>query len=238
MTVTYQDEEGLRRTLHSLDSLMRSARSRVECIVQDGGSSFDLGRIAEAYPWSQIESAPDDGIYNAMNSATLRAQGNHIWYLNGGDECLVDDYDELAACLVEGQMALFDFERVYQSRVERRLSREPSYIWHGLPTSHQSIVYPRLPDLRYRDIPIAADYDLTARLLTSGVGATVHHVPIARFHVGGLSTARSREIAHDAWRVQRDVLGVPFALRLVSRVRHFAARSVTSVKYSMSRRTP
>ena len=84
ITVVLNDEPGLRATANSLSS---QEFTDFEWLVKDGGSTDGT---AKSFPsltplpaW--LESSPDAGIYDAMNTATAHATGDWLLFLNAGD---------------------------------------------------------------------------------------------------------------------------------------------------------
>lgn len=229
VSVTFNDEVGLRRTLASLRDLAESGLP-IEFLVQDGGSQYDWTLLSADFPFASFSSAPDSGIYDAMNSGLARSRGRYVWFLNGGDEFTgVLDRDCLRDVLVsDNRILLFDYERVSTRGLTRRPARADSYLWHALPTSHQAILYPgevaraNPYDLSYR---VAADYAFTARLAASGSSFRILHTSIARFYDGGMSSVNSRQVARDANRVQREILRNSAIRRALSQFRHLLSRT-------------
>lgn len=180
----------------------------------------------------RLISEPDAGIYDAMNKGIIAANGTHLWFLNGGDECLVR-WTQLSALLEanERNVILTDFVLTAGDRDRARSSRPARSMWHALPTSHQAIYYPRAQLKGHYDqsFRVAADYDFTARLYASGVPFVVEHVTVARFHLDGTSTQQAELIGSEARRVQRDTLSVHPAVSFLSSVRHRAARQYRSM---------
>lgn len=84
ITINYNNEEGLRRTM---DSVLKQSCSDFEYIVIDGGSSDSSRDIILACQdrLAHWVSEPDKGIYNAMNKGILAATGEYCLFLNSGD---------------------------------------------------------------------------------------------------------------------------------------------------------
>ncbi|MHA7191223.1 glycosyltransferase [Arthrobacter sp. MDT2-16] len=208
----------------------------VQVLVVDGGrlSLQELDNLSNDFPWADIVSEPDDGIYDGMNKGISRSLGDFLWFLNGGDECSTDDFGQLTSCLSENRGRLI-FAGFYLDAAGKLIPRRPrptSYIRHGLPTSHQAIFYPG--DLaratEYNDhFRVSADYDFTARLMNSGVDVAYLDSFVAKFELGGLSEKDSNKIALEAAEVQRTVLKLGRLLRLRSRLRHRVSRSLRSI---------
>jgi len=166
-----------------------------------------------------------------MNKGLRLTTGAHVWFLNGGDVCCVDSWPGLKAQLQRHphELLLADYLLHTGRTPILRHSRDGSYIWHGLPTSHQAIFYPGEQtrharyDLAYR---IVGDYELTARLIAAGMTTQNWHKPVAVFSAGGVSQANSRLLAREAGQVQRDILHLPRARRLLSQGRHLVSRNL------------
>lgn len=228
LTVTFRDLPGLTNTLDSLNSLCIAAGHEIEVIVQDGGTD-GIEQMFGQYPSVHFESAPDGGIYEGMNMAIGRSRGQFLWFLNGGDLCVVDEWHKLAEFFDRHprHLCFFDYDLNLGFRVAQVAARPASYLHHGLPTSHQAIMYPADPvrasgyDLSFR---IVGDYELTARLWSAGMPTATLHLPVAEFAAGGTSQQQARKIAIEARRVQREVLHTPLPLRLASRALHLISR--------------
>ena len=85
ITINYNNLDGLKRTV---ESVVNQTWQEFEYIVIDGGSTDGSTDFIE----SQREhidywvSEPDKGIYNAMNKGILKANGEYVLFLNGGDD--------------------------------------------------------------------------------------------------------------------------------------------------------
>lgn len=236
MTVTFRDLAGLRRTLESLQPLVEDSGGEVEVIVKDGGTR-NIDEVTRDYPWVRLDSSPDSGIYDAMNHALDSAAGSFVWFLNGGDEALINKWSQLRSVLsAAGRRGVLT---AYQARYRRgllhRRARKPRSIRHALPTSHQAIFYPEASmrlryDLTYR---VAADYAFTAQSYVSGVMWMVSDLEVARFDMrDGLSASSHQEIRIEAERIQREILGIGRLSRAVSAMRHRLSATVRRVANS------
>ena len=99
IVVTYNNADGLRRTLKSIRQLDYAQK---EIVVIDGGSQDDtLNIIAEHQDTITTSvSEKDSGIYNAMNKGIRLVNGDYVVFMNAGDEfadkdvlSVVNDYD-------------------------------------------------------------------------------------------------------------------------------------------------
>lgn len=90
ITVCLNAEDIIENTILSV---LSQSCDNFEYIIQDGGSRDKTLKIAESFSSAfadkgipfKIVSQKDSGIYDAMNKATDKAQGEWILYLNAGD---------------------------------------------------------------------------------------------------------------------------------------------------------
>ena len=142
ITVNLDDAAGLRATAHSV---VAQERPPDEWIVIDGGSrdgSIAVIREFEAliHCWT---SAPDRGVYDAMNRGLRRARGCYVLFMNAGD-CFAGpgSLGRIATALEASPgvdlllggtiLALPSGHRVY------RPPRTPAHLRRGPPAYHQA----------------------------------------------------------------------------------------------------
>lgn len=235
ITVTFEDPLGLRDTLQSISSLL--GRRDCEVIVVNGSADSATAEILGRFPGVKLIAEPDFGIYDAMNKGIAAASGDFLWFLNGGDKATFEamSADELLAILKNDPEVvwLFGFKLSNRKRMIQRRPRRAKYLLHGLPTSHQAMFFPYNSvreiggyDLSYK---ISSDYYLAARLFAEGVQFRRRDEPVAIFEIGGTSTKHAEQIAKDAERVQREVIGVSGLRRCCSRIRHRLSRAARSL---------
>lgn len=93
ITATYNSGKTVRDTL---DSILRQSYRDYELIIKDGGSNDDTLETCREYESlfggrMHIISAPDKGIYDAMNQGITAAHGEVIGILNSDDFYTSDD---------------------------------------------------------------------------------------------------------------------------------------------------
>lgn len=239
VSVTFDDPDGIERTLGSLSRLV--SLGLVEVIVVDGSENPQTSSLVAKLDWPILISEPDAGIYDAMNKGARCAQGRFVWFLNGGDEAVVGPSvtDLLIRCLAGEQgyddVHLFGYGIRGRSGIVWRRPRPARYLRHALPTSHQAILFP-IPafrsvggyDVSYR---MSGDYYLAAALYSLGYTFVTHEERIAIFEVGGVSSTNAARIAADASRIQREVLRVGPLGRWSSALRHRLARIYRRLRY-------
>lgn len=176
ITVTFNAEATLPATLKSV---AEQTCRLFEYVVMDGASRDRTVEIAgnSGIPQLTVYSEPDKGIYDAMNKAMDRTEGEYLIFLNAGDTfhspdtlqtmadaILLNDYPGI----VYGQTDIVDAQR---RRIAPRHLTAPEELTlasfaDGMVVCHQAFcVLRRLAgryDLNYR---FSADYDWCIRCL-------------------------------------------------------------------------
>ena len=169
ISISRNEGEAIRPTI---ESVLAQTYGDFEYIIKDGASTDDTVKIAEEYSEKfkergisyKIISAPDKGIYDAMNTGAGISRGRWINYMNAGDTFYGRDTlknifagtDLSGADLIYGDTIEEEFGEFYYFR------KCPELIEERMPFSHQSVFAKRelleeFPfNLKYR---IAADYD-------------------------------------------------------------------------------
>lgn len=187
ITVTFNNAEGLRRTLESLSLLPGKP---FEVLVMDGGSRDHTAEVVELYSRLlniRFYTEPDAGIYDAMNKGHERAQGSLIHYLNAGDIVWGDPYN----CSSDSGEFLLPV---------RILSIDGKFLWNDKPKlfgyayCHQGVVF-RKGHPRYNlAYTLAADLDVLMRTFPAGLDMlALSRSGGASFFLGGQSSSRTVE---------------------------------------------
>ena len=150
-----------------------------------------------SYPNIRYISEKDHGIYDAMNKGIDRSTGEYIIFMNAGD-CFADTQilDQIGAEIKKSQPDFIygDALEYSQRKIVYKKSRAHDKINQGMITHHQAMLYRRTAlgkyDLSYN---IAADYDLTLRLLNKAPKTLYIPAPICLFESGGLSQQQVRQ---------------------------------------------
>ena len=225
VTVTFNDEAGLRRTV---ESLRRQSLRNFEHVVVDGGSTDQSMVWLAAHPAvdaSLFLSEGDDGIYDAMNKGLSLARGMLITFLNSGDVYAREDVLARAVTHHEryGWQWGHGLARVVdaQSRAVRPLGKPHFRRWHHAfgrnDIIHQTMFVStdRLQALGGFDLrfPIAADFHSILQLARLGRPGLWPEIDV-EFLVGGLSDRRPGRSLWDMHRARCDVfqLSGPVAL--------------------------
>jgi len=162
VTVCYNDDERLAKTLESLHRLHFSG----QIVIQDGSCLVSTQEVVSHFPSLCIRHirAPDDGLYDAMNRAAKLVSSSWFLTLNCGDILLsVVDPEPFQVDLVLCDVVL-------RSRGgKEKFPARPEKIHSYMSVCHQGILFSKLAFERFggydTSFKIAADYDLMRRML-------------------------------------------------------------------------
>ncbi len=173
ITVAYNARESIEQTILSVAA---QAAEGVEYLVVDGASRDGTVEVLRrlSHHIDRWVSAPDRGIYDAMNKGISMARGEWIMFLNADDyfenagsaQRLLEATDD-SVDIVAGQTLIKYTHRERLFRPSRRFG-----LMLQLPFMHPSIIVRRSAfescghfDTRYR---LAADCDLLLRMISRG----------------------------------------------------------------------
>lgn len=220
VTVTFNNINGLKKTIESIINSQFSPDIELQVIVIDGGSSDGtreyLEQINDRFNQTNIDftyvSEKDNGIYNAMNKGINLANGDWIFFLNAGDILLENfsfgTFFENAKNeeIINRDILYGDSLRDYGN--DNKVMVKPlelSTIRRGLPFSHQSVFVRTelFKNRRYDEsFRISGDYEwfLNAYL----EGRTFGYVPIcvSCFDTCGISATHLYENYLEADRIR------------------------------------
>lgn len=224
ITVTYNAASVLPPTLKSVGE--QSFRD-FEYLVIDGASADDTLKLVDnaGIPTTKVWSEPDKGLYDAMNKAIDRANGDYLIFLNAGDTFATpESLAQIAACaqdkpdVIYGQTQLVDNERKVVGM--RHLTAPRQLDWksfkNGMLVCHQAFIARReiVPhyDMQYR---FSADYDWCIKVLQkSQNNAYVGDQPIISFLNDGLTNKNHKKSLRERYNIMCHYYGtVPTVLR-------------------------
>jgi len=184
----------------ALTSIVAQRYKDFEVLIMDGGSTDGTVQIAETFAgeWKNIRffSAPDKGIYDAMNKGLELAAGEWIYFLGGDDE-LFDDRvletiftgdDAATADVLYGQVLLTEKNTLYLGEFDAE-----KLVFRNI--SHQAIftrrrVFERYGkfDLKYK---ICADHIFNVKwFFDPSVKRKFVDVVVAKFGQEGISSQK------------------------------------------------
>lgn len=218
VTVTWNNLAGLRATLTSVAA---QTYRDFEWIIADGASTDGTVEAATSAEFldAHFLSAPDEGLYDAMNKGLNQATGDYVIFMNGGDT-FADEHvlAEVAALRQFGSADLI-YGDAWEIDGEHSVFK-PAFSHHTIPYTmfahHQSIFYRRkaVRDLRYDlSYKIGADWVFTALILKHSKSVCRLRRAICRFERGGLSQSSNpkvlRQLHVERERALREIFNVP-----------------------------
>jgi Glycosyl transferase family 2 len=193
VTITKDDPEGMARTMAACER-WRSLDWVEQWVVYAGGAPL----IKTEHGAARVVQQTSRGIAGAYNEGLALAGGEWVWFVNGGDavhEGLDPDWlrtlllNTAADCV----MGTVHCDGEEKSRVHR-VTGVDGLVGECWPAHPATLVRRELVvelagfEQRWK---IAGDYDFWCRMFRRRVTVDVMSVPLARFAMGGLSTAPS-----------------------------------------------
>lgn len=196
ITVVKDDVTGV---IATLSSVFGQAMSNYEVIVQDGASTDGTTEALACFgTWiDDLETAPDDGIYDAMNRALARARGEWVLFLNAGDVLVDRDVLSRVSERLLTRIDLFVGQAIRAEDGSVHDYLPPEMFWAGSVNDHQasfvrrSLAQELAFDTRWR---IVGDLDFFQRLRERGAAALHEEIPVVRkpFATGASSDFMAR----------------------------------------------
>jgi putative colanic acid biosynthesis glycosyltransferase len=233
ITVSLENCDGLQRTHQSLTG--QSCRD-FDWIVVDGGSrdgtlEYLLAHQRDLAWW---RSAPDCGLYDAMNIGLVVATGEYLIFLNAGDTLAGPSTLELLAEQVRhGERPDFIYGDTLEQGAGNRLlikrARSHHLKWYGMFTHHQAMVYRRAVvegqwfDLTWK---IGADYAFTLDTLSKSVRVARVDAPLVLFQSGGRSQTQAALGRWDQAQIRRSRLNMSVVSCFLIMIAQYAAISI------------
>lgn len=196
-TATYQAvTKGRLDLLRQCVDSVASQAPWAEHLICDGGSQD--GSVEQLKSWAKekqqlkVASEPDQGLYEALNKALSRAQGE--WFLVLGDDDGLCDGAALENALREGEKKGADaISTPVEVGPQKYVFPRMHLILSGMPCPHQGMLV-KTSVLRAlggfdRRYAISADYDFLLKFVLSSYRLIVFHQIFARYSFGtGLSS--------------------------------------------------
>ena len=203
VTVTLNRLEGLKQTLQSAAG---QSFGDWELIVVDGASTDGTPEYLATLDDPRINwaSEPDSGIYDAMNKGIALAKGDYVHILNSGDRYI-------SGTVLESLMPVLRPDALNYGIVElpeggrRKLAGTPPFrpwkMRFRAEIPHEGIVlsrkiYEEAGPFR-TDMKIAADYDMTLRLLKQ-IPVNATGIRMVAMSGGGVSNTNFAQSAAEA----------------------------------------
>lgn len=177
-----------------LHSILQQSFPGFEVLIQDGGSTDGTLRLVQQFNDRRIKlvSGPDSGIYDAMNKAADRMNGQWILFL-GSDDSLYHPHilQEIYTVVEQHPVSRFIYGNVFTSDQQEQRYDSHNYekllrlnICHQAIFYHQSLFRHARYDLRY---PVCADWDFNLKCFRPPVHPLYVNKIIANYSLAGKS---------------------------------------------------
>lgn len=217
ITVCYNAEHELKKTVDSIICQELSAGFQIEHVIIDNNSDDETQKIVEIYKEEnrsnqiivQYIRENDDGIYDAMNKGILIANGEWVMFLNAGDTF----YDSITIKGLEPYLKK-DAEILigYYNRQDPSgniFVRPPiiSKLYDRMIFCHQAMIFNISThrnffyNTKYR---IVADYDVALRMIKNNVTFLYIDVCIVNYDVNGISARKMIDTHKEMYKVRKD----------------------------------
>ena len=218
ITVCFNEKKNITDTV---ESVFAQDYGDFEYIVKDGASDDGTLDILNGYSERfrergismRIISAPDRGLYDAMNTAASAAEGSWINFMNAGDRFfnskvlsdIFGGHDYEGTDLIYGDALEKEFGEYYYYR------KCPELIESRMPFNHQTVFASKALLMKYPfnlQLKIGADYDFLLRVYKAGKAFRDSGVLTAVISKDGISTVRLRDTYLESIKIRRDN-GIP-----------------------------
>lgn len=224
ITVAYNAEKFIDVTLNSIEKVKRNG---LEYVVIDGASKDEtLNKVKSRKNLADIVvSEPDKGIYDAMNKGLLTANGEHIVYINAGDEICEEAVNKFFEFEPAADIVYGDAEYVDDNR--KSLGLRSQFTSRPLPTiltldsfkmgqgiCHQSFIVRKSLAPSYNlDYKISADYNWMLTCIKRAASNTNLVIPVSKFLHGGVSKQQLRTALKERFWIMVKQFGWPETIK-------------------------
>jgi len=196
ITVVYNGALDIEKTI---ESVKQQDRSLFEYIIIDGGSTDGTLEIINKYRdfVDQLVSAPDKGIYDAMNKGIRIARGKSLLFLNAGDYFIGDvisDTNFIFPSLLPVK---------YKTRFGKLKNFKKRNYKYSHPYCHQGIVFENKKLLYNTNYLIASDYDYYLRHKYTWLNK-IETMGYVMYDNNGISTSQYLKKYYEVGQIIRD----------------------------------
>ncbi|WP_294227498.1 glycosyltransferase family 2 protein [uncultured Shimia sp.] len=230
ITVVWNDCVGATRTMQSVFS---QTYQNYEVIVQDGASTDGTSEMLRSFGnWiDSLVIEEDDGIYDAMNRATMRATGDYLVFMNAADYFINPKVlEDVAAAINPDEDDIFTGQAFRDEDGGLHRYRPLEQFWAGSTLDHQASFIRRelMQDLKYDErYKIAGDLHFFTRARLQGARYRSEDLPIVRkpFSVGASTSFVDR--INDRLSMLDEAWGDSYPVRdtITKEMRHYAAKT-------------
>lgn len=232
VTITYNDFEGLKRTLTSIPDF-------VESVVINGGTDQASVEFLKSHT-GKVINEKDEGIADAFNKGIKNSSGDAIMFLNSGDELIDPNYlrnaDEILNKNDEVEFVHSNILLIEPGGTE--LFMKPAFcsLGRGLPYLHPTIVVRKsifnqigVFDKNYK---IAMDFDFVARLVKNRYkGFYVNEKAVVKMEGTGISIEKEFDAIKECYKSlkQNSLLNIENIFGISVRLALFSMRKLMTM---------
>lgn len=233
ITICYNNEKDIRETL---ESVVSQTYPDIEYIIKDGGSKDGTLAVVNEYKEriSKIISAPDKGLYDAINTGILASTGDVVGLIHAGDRLCDNKVIENIARFFENNDVdvMYGHSRIVDANEKaKRLNISPQFsknlVKWGWMASHQSIYAKKGVFEKYgyytQNVGGSGDYEWFVNVFykhADDLRIKLNDRYIIKFSLGGQSTVnissrvqkKNRDVLNKCW--INNGIEPPFALPL------------------------
>jgi putative colanic acid biosynthesis glycosyltransferase len=252
ISVTYNDEAGLKTTVESIDTIFENVDfSVIHCIIDgnssDGTSFFLNNYIRNRKIPTFFLSEPDFGIYDAMNKGVLFSESDFVIFINSGDILLPGilkskifqfmDHsieDPSVAGIASGCIYNFNGSRI------KIKPREFSFNSPRMPSLHQGIIYKRsvileIPyTLKYK---ICSDFENICKT-SFKYSFLTQDISVSELIAGGVSTKKPFLLFSESVKIYNEFFFPNFFDYMYYQIRLVVSLSIVQVLFYITRINP
>ncbi len=220
ITVVFNGENLIEGTIQSV---VNQTYPNIEYIIVDGASkdgTMDIvNKYVDKFPILWI-SAPDKGLYDAMNKGLKMATGDFVLFLNAGDRLFdIKTLEKMAAQatsetdILYGETMLVDDARHHVgTRTEMSVQKLPEKLtWRsmnqGMVVCHQAFLPRRTLAPQYIPNNLAADIDWVIKCLKEAKSVVNTHLIVSEYLMGGMSKKRHNQSLKDRYVILKEHFG-------------------------------
>lgn len=230
ITISYNAEELIERTIRSI---LNQSSTDYEYLIVDGASKDKTLEIAKSFkndftdkdvPFRWI-SAPDNGIYDAMNKGLKMAKGDYIWFVNCGDSIasstvlseIIQKNSDSSADFIYGETQIVHFDGSIMGA--RRLKAPKKLTWKkfrmGMLVCHQSmLVRTSIAPFFETNYRYSSDFDWAIKCLKKSNNILNVEQILSLFLDGGVSKSKMKASLKERFEIMALNYGwFPTALR-------------------------
>lgn len=241
ITIAKNNEEGLRRTL---DSINAQNMLNWELVIVVGDSKDSTKEIARRFEFNEsrarVIDQSDSGIYEAMNLGLLNISedSKYVSFLNSGDEfydknslsLLTETIEKQKTGLLIGGYSI-QGGKLFKQKEGELTEREFTFSRRG--GCHQSILYSvkairkiGLFNLKYR---LAADHDFTLRVIEKCGGWKLSQA-VASIEAGGVSDTHLTQLHREKQKIRSKHFSLASGIWFAGVIWKFAALSKIRIR--------